>query len=166
MFVQLLVLFVLCVFYISYLVKMLLLKRQGITGNLLGKGQKPIKAIRIEVILKSITYVGAAVQYASAMFPDLIWSPEVPLALQIIGIAFTIAGVTFFLLSITVMRTNWRAGYDERQNTALVSNGVYRISRNPAFVGFDLLYAGCSFAFPNALMIAVALVAMAAVAEF
>ena len=34
-------------------------------------------------------------------------------------------------------------------NTRLVTSGVYGISRNPAFVGFDLTYTGLRLCFAN-----------------
>ena len=38
----------------------------------------------------------------------------------------------------------------------MVTWGIYRISRNPAFLGFDLIYLGCAMAFPNLANIAIA----------
>jgi len=63
-------------------------------------------------------------------------------------------GVITFVMAIVVMRDNWRAGYSEDQNTVLVTKGIYKYSRNPAFLGFDFLYIGCALAFPNVLNIA------------
>jgi protein-S-isoprenylcysteine O-methyltransferase Ste14 len=59
------------------------------------------------------------------------------------------------------MRNNWRAGFDKKQDTTLVTDGIYKLSRNPAFVGFDLIYIGCAFAFPNVLNIIIAILAVA-----
>ncbi len=42
------------------------------------------------------------------------------------------------------MRDSWRAGFSYDQRTGLVMTGIYRLSRNPAFLGFDLLYIGCA----------------------
>lgn len=38
------------------------------------------------------------------------------------------------------MRDSWRAGISETDKTELVTEGIYQISRNSAFLGFDLLY--------------------------
>ena len=40
------------------------------------------------------------------------------------------------------MRDFWRAGISETDKTELVTEGIYQISRNPAFLGFDVLYFG------------------------
>ena len=47
------------------------------------------------------------------------------------------------------MADSWRAGIPDSDKTAFVQRGIYRISRNPAFVGFDLMYIGLLMAFPN-----------------
>ena len=47
------------------------------------------------------------------------------------------------------MRDSWRAGVSKTDQTELVTNGIYQISRNPAFLGFDLLYLGTLLMFFN-----------------
>ena len=47
------------------------------------------------------------------------------------------------------MKENWRAGVQKEEKTSLVTTGIYSISRNPAFLGFDLMYIGILFSFFN-----------------
>ncbi|MCL2580617.1 MAG: isoprenylcysteine carboxylmethyltransferase family protein [Oscillospiraceae bacterium] len=141
---------------------MLLLKKQGIAGDLLGKGDKPAKAARAEMILRVITYLGAAIQYVSVFFTGLSWSIATPFPLRVTGLVLAAAGVVFFLFSVTAMQNNWRAGFDEKQETTLVTTGIYKLSRNPTFLGFDLLYIGCSLAVANIFMIVFAVAAAVA----
>lgn len=160
--IQWLFLSILILFYAVYLIKMLALKSKGIKGNLLGKGSKPKKAIIIETILKLITLVGVVIQFASVAFTDKIWSLPVTLPVQIVGVALGGIGLIFFVLSVATMKKNWRAGFDDKQDTKLVTSGVYQISRNPAFVGFDLLYIGCALAFPNIINVIASIIAVGA----
>ena len=51
--------------------------------------------------------------------------------------------------TLMTMADSWRAGIPDSDKTAFVQRGIYRISRNPAFVGFDLMYVGLLMAFPN-----------------
>jgi len=60
------------VFYASYIIKMIMLKRQNITGDVLGKGQKPKGIAVLEISLKCTTYPGAAVQFIS-----VIWDKDI-----------------------------------------------------------------------------------------
>ena len=49
------------------------------------------------------------------------------------------------------MKDSWRAGIPKKDKTALVTDGIYRYSRNPAFLGFDLQYIGVLLMFCNLL---------------
>ena len=158
--VQIITLFLLGVFYISYIVKMFLLKRRGISGNLLGKGNKPKNALLVEKILRLATLAGAVIQFGSAMLPGVMWPVPVIAPVQIAGATLLLSGNIFFIAAVLTMRDNWRAGFDEKQETELVTQGIYGISRNPAFVGFDLLYMGCAAMFPNIINIVSALLAV------
>jgi len=136
--------------------KVIVLKRRGITVNLLGKGDKPKRALVIELCLRFATLAGAVIQFGSVIFPELIRSIPTPFPIRVAGVALLFLGVLIFIAAMLTMRNNWRAGFDRGQNTSLVTTGIYRFSRNPAFVGFDLLYIGCAAAFPNAVNITAA----------
>ena len=40
------------------------------------------------------------------------------------------------------MKDSWRAGVSYEEKTDLITSGIYQISCNPAFLGFDLVYVG------------------------
>ncbi len=58
-------------------------------------------------------------------------------------------GVMVFILAVFTMRDSWRAGVSKTEKTELVTSGIYQISRNPAFLGFDLAYTGILWMFFN-----------------
>ena len=68
--------------------------------------------------------------------------------LRIIGILVGVIAVIFFALATITMKNSWRVGIPE-EKTSLITNGIYNWSRNPAFVGFDLLYASICLMFFN-----------------
>jgi protein-S-isoprenylcysteine O-methyltransferase Ste14 len=150
---QIIAIFLLVAFYIIYITKMLMLKKQNIQGNILGKGQKPKGKAIFEIILKIFTFLIVPVQFGSVILSKYLYVLPFYSVLLIIGLVLLLIGVLVFLIAIITMRNNWRAGYNYEQDTQLVTNGIYRISRNPAFVGFDLLYIGGSLAFPNVINI-------------
>jgi protein-S-isoprenylcysteine O-methyltransferase Ste14 len=132
---------------------MILLKRQGIKGSILGKNARE-KALRV------VTGIGVMVQFFSTLLPNLIGGfPSFP-TMHEDGLILMALGVTAFIVAVVTMQNNWRAGFNESQNTKLVTGGIYRFSRNPAFVGFDLWYIGCALASPHVLNIAVTLAAL------
>ncbi len=108
----------------------------------MGKGKEGIVK-RIETMLKIITYAMPIAQLISIFFlPALL-----PTIFRWIGVLIGAMGVFIFVISVVTMKDNWRAGVSESDKTELVTDGIYRISRNPAFLGFDLMYIGivCMF---------------------
>ena len=55
----------LCAFYGAYLWKLLSQRRQGITTNVMIRGQKSRRAYRIGIMLVLTTYLTCAVQFLS-----------------------------------------------------------------------------------------------------
>ena len=74
--------------------------------------------------------------------------------------ALGILGVAVFLCAVLEMRDSWRAGVSKTDQTELVTNGIYQLSRNPAFLGFDLVYIGILLMFFNWILLAATLFAM------
>ena len=129
-------------FYICYFVKMISQRKQGISTDQLGKGKTGFVKY-IEVSLKISTYMLPIIQLISIckyMGPDYA-------ILRMLGCVITAVGVFVFILSVVQMKDNWRAGVQREDKTNLVTTGIYSISRNPAFLGFDLMYIGilCTF---------------------
>ena len=92
-----------------------------------------------------MTYLLPVMQIISIV----LYTGTVPIALQTAGIVITALGVMIFIISVVQMKDNWRAGVQREEKTNLVTSGIYSISRNPAFLGFDLMYVGILFSFFN-----------------
>ena len=131
-------------FYISYFSKMISRKKQGIRTDQLGKGKEGYLKF-IEVSLKITTYLLPLLQIISILF----YSVGTHRLLQVTGVIIELLGVVVFIISVAEMEDNWRAGVQREDKTNLVTSGIYSISRNPAFLGFDLMYIGILLAFFN-----------------
>ncbi len=153
--IHILALTAITLFYAIYFQRQFALRRRGIRTDRLGMGQKERKTRTVEIVLLVVSFSMPVVQYASILANWRCATTSVWLGW--IGIPVAFAGVVFFLLAVIAMKANWRAGVDASQKTELVTRGVYRLSRNPAFVGFDLLYIGIALAFPNPVLVAMTL---------
>ncbi|MCM1037979.1 MAG: isoprenylcysteine carboxylmethyltransferase family protein [Ruminococcus sp.] len=148
-------LIILAVFYGCYFIKMISQKKKGIQTNQMGKGKTGfVKGI--EMTLKAVTFFVPIVEVVSialnmALLPDVI---------RYMGICIGIAGVGVFITSVMTMRDSWRAGVAETDKTELVTAGIYQISRNPAFLGFDLVYIGILLMFFNWFLLVVTVFAI------
>jgi protein-S-isoprenylcysteine O-methyltransferase Ste14 len=47
------------------------------------------------------------------------------------------------------MKASRRVGIDKSIKTRLIKEGIYKLSRNPAFVGFDLMFIDLFLAYSN-----------------
>ena len=138
-------LLILALFYTSYIGKMLLQKRKGIQTDQIAKGKEKTKVFYIELIMKIATYSVVVVELISILFV----SPRLPKIFIIAGIALGFIGDILFTLSASTMKDSWRAGIAENDKTEIITDGIYSISRNPAFLAFDCVYIGLLLMFFN-----------------
>lgn len=132
---QVLAIAILIIFYGFYISKIILQHRQSIKTNQMGIGNKPKKVLLIERIMSLATVLAIVIDVCSIFIVK-----KVPLVqIRMVGLLAGILAVIFFALATITMKNSWRVGIPD-EKTALVTNGIYRWSRNPAFVGFDLLY--------------------------
>lgn len=134
---QLLALGILAGFYACYFGKMLSQRRRGIRTDQMGRG-KTGRVRAIEIAVKCVTALLPAAQLVCialrlTALPD--WA-------RILGAVLGALGIAAFAAAMLCMKDSWRAGVSAREKTELVTGGIYRISRNPAFLGFDLMYLG------------------------
>ena len=141
---QILGLLVLAAFYGCYFAKMLAQKRQGIATDQMGRGKTGFVKW-VEITLKIATCLVPVAEVASI----LLGTTALPGALRVFGFILGVAGNAVFIASVVTMRDNWRAGVSPAEKTELVTQGIYQWSRNPAFLGFDLVYAGLALMFFN-----------------
>jgi protein-S-isoprenylcysteine O-methyltransferase Ste14 len=69
------------------------------------------------------------------------------------GIVIGLLGDLVFLLAVVTMKDSWRAGIPDEGGMRFVCHGIYRYSRNPAFLGFDMMYAGILLLYFNWLLL-------------
>lgn len=72
-------------------------------------------------------------------------------ALRIAGLLLTHISLVWIFLAQLQMGKSWRIGIDADHQTALVTKGVFSISRNPVFLGMIVTAWGIFALLPNAL---------------
>ena len=152
--VRALSLLLLCIFGAAYFLKLILLyKKNRIRANVFGKGEKSKIVLRTERRLKIFSFSSVIIWVFNVFFPlyaakwfikiyDNLW-------IGISGLILSLIGVILFIAAMAHMRTSWRVGIDQTTRTDMITGGVYRFSRNPAFLRFDLMFGGMAIAFGN-----------------
>ncbi len=149
-----LTLMVLAVFYGIYFAKAYAQKRRGIQTRQIGRRME--KAVHTVETLMSVATLGAPA--AQLLSVALDWNC-LPAGARLTGFCIGMLGDAVFLLSVLCMKDSWRAGIPDRDETRLVTTGIYRFSRNPAFLGFDLMYVGVLLMYGNPLTLGFSLFA-------
>ena len=150
-----LALVVLALFYGIYFAKMLAQKRRGIRTHQIGRLKE--RSIHTVEMLMSIATLGIVIVQLLSMACGWSWLPA---NARFTGFCIGMLGDLIFLASVLCMKDSWRAGIPDQDKTALVTTGLYRFSRNPAFLGFDLMYMGVLLMYCNPLTAAFTLFAM------
>lgn len=136
---------ILLIFYSIYFGKMWIQKRKGIQTNQIAKRENKDQQYYIELTMKVVTRVVVFVEVISIFSVN----PNVSQIMNFTGIILGILGNIIFACAITTMKDSWRAGLAENDKTEMITSGIYQISRNPAFLGFDCVYLGILFMFFN-----------------
>lgn len=136
---------ILLIFYSIYFGKMWIQKRKGIQTNQIAKRENKDQQYYIELTMKVVTRVVVFVEVISIFSVN----PNVSQIMNFTGIILGILGNIIFACAITTMKDSWRAGLAENDRTEMLTSGIYQISRNPAFLGFDCVYLGILFMFFN-----------------
>jgi protein-S-isoprenylcysteine O-methyltransferase Ste14 len=68
-----------------------------------------------------------------------------------IGAVLGVAGALLVAVAQFGMRASWRIGIRENEKSALVTSGLYRLSRNPIYFGMAAVLVGLFLIAPNAI---------------
>lgn len=111
-------------------------------------------------VLKSLTFAIFMMLIIRAFIPG--WRPFLlPIhyfeleSLLWAGLVFLHLSLVLIVIAQHQMNKSWRVGFDESQNTELVTKGLFRYSRNPVFLGMLTTMLGLFLALPNAVTLVV-----------
>lgn len=79
----------------------------------------------------------------------IVWLQTPPIT--VVGLVMLLVSLLWVMVAQSQMGESWRIGIDNESNTALVTGGVFGLSRNPIFLGMRVNLAGLFLVLPNAL---------------
>lgn len=139
-------------FYACYFIKMLGQKKKGIKTTQIGSGKTGFVKW-VECTMMASTVLVVVVELVSIVLGTTLLPPVA----RWLGAGTAAVGVAVFITAVVTMRDSWRAGVSKSEKTELVTSGIFSISRNPAFLGFDLVYLGILLMFFNWVLFAVSI---------
>ncbi|WP_024832470.1 methyltransferase family protein [Ruminiclostridium josui] len=147
-------LMLLIIFGLSYILKLVILKKNNrIKANVLAKGNKEFSIYFTELFVRTSSTLWLVSWISEIVFHNKIshitGNIFKSMFITYTGILITALGSGIFILAIVFMKTSWRVGIDKSSQTTLLTNGIYKYSRNPAFVGFNLMFLGVFLSYSN-----------------
>lgn len=152
----------LAIFYILFLGRTILLYRNGIKVWVIGTSTKKISEIILEKILLPlalvISFIFIIITALHISLPAIISYNLINITwLKYIGIMFCYIGLIIFLLALISFGKSWRIGIDENNSNELITNGMFKYSRNPIFLFMDIYFVGIMLIYPNIVFILLAI---------
>ena len=124
---------VLAAFYGIYLGKLYLCRRKSECGS--GGGEYRTTELAMKLLILAVVV---------AEILSIIFSKNDGMGgLRFLGLIIAIGGMVIHIAAAKAMGEIWQPGTSEKiRPTALVTNGIYSVSRNPEALGFYLLWVG------------------------
>lgn len=91
-------------------------------------------------IYESISYSLSLKYHISLPFFDALTIQHT--GIKIFGIIVLAFGLLIYALALYSFHNSWRIGIDREKPGQLITNGIFKYSRNPIYVSLDLLVAG------------------------
>jgi protein-S-isoprenylcysteine O-methyltransferase Ste14 len=131
--------------------KLSILRVRGIKGyHLAQRGKVSSRQERLVFLASALGFSiwGAEAIFACTSCPFPL-TFQVPAGIAWFGILVTASGIGLFCAAMIKMKNSWRVGIDRTSKTALIAKGIYSKSRNPAFLGINLVFLGLLITFPG-----------------
>lgn len=141
--------FVVAFLWRSYLVY----KRTGVNPYVVGRSDRPIDFIEnyypIPLVVIALTTAVYSIfpgvyQYAT----PIVWLENT--IVQSVGLVLMLFALLWTATAQMQMGKSWRIGIDLENKTELVEKGLFKVSRNPIFLGMRIALVGFFLALPNA----------------
>jgi protein-S-isoprenylcysteine O-methyltransferase Ste14 len=139
---------VLMLFFALMIGRSIIMKRKGITVLVIGqKDRRQLPSFLFiyalfTYIISSNCFPLPIPAFVNRFFWDAEW-------LRMIGAGLCMLGHVGFIISFVSFGNSFRVGIDEERAGALVTHGMYALSRNPMYVSLDMLFCGLFLIFPN-----------------
>jgi protein-S-isoprenylcysteine O-methyltransferase Ste14 len=148
-------LYLLAFFLVAFLWRSYLVyKRTGVNPYVVGKSDRPIDFIEnfyhVPLVVIAVTtlahsFLPSVYEFATS----IIWLDNT--IVQSVGLALMLFALIWTATAQMQMGKSWRIGIDLENKTELVEKGLFKVSRNPIFLGMRIALLGFFLALPNAL---------------
>jgi len=141
--------FILLFFILAFAIKNI--KTYLSTGqSIRGKSKKLTTSILLSTLIYLLIALRLTILNPKWMFEINILGYEI---IKMIGYLFVTVGFVMGIFALLAMKNSWRVGIRYEQKTELITSGIYRVSRNPYFLSYDILILGYILIFPSPILL-------------
>lgn len=129
-------------------------KTTGINPYVLGGSDNPYDYIGVVFRLTFLAVVGVIILFSAFSKFYEYATPIVWLESDFVrwfGLGLLVASLVWTAIAQMQMGASWRIGIDKKNQTELVKKGLFKVSRNPIFLGMRLALLGFFLTIPNAI---------------
>ena len=146
------------IFFVAFLWRSYLVyKRTGVNPYVVGESERPIDFIEhyypiplVVIAINTLLFLLFPSVYQFAT--PIVWLDNT--IVQVAGLALMFFALMWTATAQMQMGKSWRIGIDTENKTELVEKGLFKISRNPIFLGMRVSLLGFFLALPNAFTLA------------
>jgi protein-S-isoprenylcysteine O-methyltransferase Ste14 len=117
----------------------------GINPIVIGRGKGAWRIVEIvslgALLLWMAEVVLRALHSPLDLFPQTL-GLSIKTPVKIVGVVLLSLGLLTFILAFFNFGDSWRIGIDRKKPGALVTTGIFGVTRNPIYVAFDLFFVG------------------------
>lgn len=109
------------------------------------------RSVKMNLVTLNIIILAIIIYSGIASHPDYFYWIRVldSDAVRITGLIIISLAFILGISTLIKMKDSWRVGIRPEQKTELITSGVFRYSRNPYFLSYDLLFLGMFLEFPT-----------------
>ena len=136
------------IFYVLFIGRSVYLHRRGERVMVIGRGKQGGRAFLERLFLAgllvwSLEIVLRALRSGISLVPTLLGTPRFESRVaDALGAATIVAGLALFVAALWSFGRSWRIGIDHDRPGALVTGGVFALTRNPIFLFLDFYFTG------------------------
>ena len=163
--IEILVITSLVIFYILFIGRTISLARSGVKVIVLG-GRKNL----IDNLLENSTLPFLLLWTILILL--MTFNIEIPFIFELIiknsylpfiGVVLSYIGLIIFLSALIAFGNSWRVGIDKDNQGELITNGIFKYSRNPIFLFMNIYFIGITLVYPTAIFILMTVIFMVGV---
>ena len=148
------------IFYIIFIGRTILLSINGTKIIVLGKGSN-----KIDNLLENSTFPFLSLWAILILL--IAFNIEIPIILDpiiqnnylsYIGLILCYIGLLIFITALISFGNSWRVGIDNDNQGKLVTNGIFKYSRNPIFLFMNMYFIGITLVYPTLIFILMTLI--------